>query len=304
MPSLSDRSSNAMAYGRMVAVAVALLLLLALIGGIVWWYQRQVEGERVLKTRFDDPQGQAGLSTSRVAALGDRAVPTLLDDLKAPEGERRYKAMELLGSIDDPRVVPALGPLLADKDVSVRLAGVAALARTGKHEAAEKLWPLLQGSEDLERQRVIVALGLVCTADDFDKLEAAAKAAHGFDRTLLAWALGHAQRRDASLKAGRKGYVPPAPEPIDEADAARIQTQTAETLAQIDAGTDLRAAGLKLAELTDVNTATWDIGHQIALQVLAVSGPGQFRKAHVAEPPPAQGGLQLRGTDRARPSAP
>jgi HEAT repeat protein len=288
----------------MVAVAVALLLLLGLVGAVIYWYQRQVEGERVLKTRFDDPQGHAGLSSSRVAALGDRAVPTLVEDLKSAEGDRRYKAMELLGAIDDPRVIPALAPLLTDKNVSVRLAGIAALARTGKHEAVERLWPLLQGAADVERQRVLVALGLVCSDADFDKLEAAAKAAQGFDRTLLAWSLGHAQRRAVSFKLGNKGYVPPAPEPIDLADSERIQTQMSETLAQIDAGKDLRAAGLKLAELTDVNTSTWDIGHQIALQVLAVSGPGQFRRAHAAEQAPVQGGLQLRGTERARPVAP
>lgn len=296
MPSLSDKSFNATAYGRMVAIAAALLLILAGMGAIIWWYQREIESERALRTRFDDAQGQGGLSTARVAALGDRAVPVLVQDLRAEDGQRRYKAMEMLGSIDDPRVIPALSPLLVDKEVSVRLNGVAALARTGKHEAVERLWPLLQGSDDLERQRVIVALGLVADKSDFDKLQAAALATQGQDRVLLAWALGHAQRRQDAFDTGKKGYVPPAPEALDDADSERIQTQIAETLAQIDKGEDIRAAGRKLAELTDVNTATWDIGHQIALQVMAVSGPRQFRRAHAAEEPKAapSAGLQVK----------
>jgi hypothetical protein len=301
MASLSDKSFNVQAYGRMIAVAVALLAVLAGIGWVILWYQGNVESERLLRARFDDPTGQAGLSTNRVSALGERAVPVLMEDLRAADPERRYKAMELLGSIEDPRVVPALGGLVADQDISVRLNGVAALARTARPEAVDKLWPLTKSPEDLERMRAIVALGLVAGKEQFDKLEAAVVAAQGVEKSLYAWSLGHAQRRQDSVAAGSKGYITAAPPPVDDADEQRIQTRIDELNAQLAAGKDIRAAAKELATLTTVDMNTWDLGHQISLQVLAVRGPRQWRGARTADPPPEPTGVQLKGEGRARP---
>lgn len=296
MASLNDQSFSTVAYLRMAGVAAALLAVLGLIAGAVYWYQREVEGERTLRARFDDPRGVAGLNTAKVAALGDRAVATLIDDMRGGDAERRYKAIEMLGAIDDPRVVPALAELTASADVTNQLNGVAALARTGRPEAAEKLWPLVEHKDETLRLRSVVALGLCGGEADLARLEVAIVKSGAPERYLMGWALGHIQRRLDSVKAGHKGYVSPAAELVDDAQVARVQGEIDAALAQIDRGSELRAAGKKLAELTDVNFATWDYGHQIALQVLAIGGPRQFRATHTVEEakPAAPSGVQLR----------
>lgn len=294
MPSLNDQSFSAKAYLRMALVATALLLLLGSVALVIYWYQREVEGKRTLKTRFDDPPGVAGMNTAKVAALGDRAVETLLSDIRGKDVDRRYKAMEMLGAIDDPRVVPALTELANSSDLTNQLNGVAGLARTAKPEAAEQLWPLAANKDETLRLRSIVALGLCGTEADLARLEAAVPKAGDPERYLFAWSLGHVQRRIASLKAGHKGYVQPAAAPTDESEATRIQGEVDAALGLIDKGQDLRAAGKRLAELTDVNFATWDYGHQIALQVMAIGGPRQFRSARAPDAVPQPTGVQLR----------
>lgn len=304
MASLGDRSFNITAYGRMTAVAVGLLAVLAAAGGAVWWYERNVEAERVLRDRFRDPQGEAGIATARVAKLGEQAVPVLAEDLKASDPQRRYKAMEMLGAIDDPRVVPTLAELLKDPDIGVRLSGMAALARTGRAEAFAKLMPLTQSTEDLERWRAIVALGLVATPSEYPQLEGAIGKANGLDRTLFGWALGHAQRRQESLKAGHRGIVLAAPAPVDEADSIRIMAKLAEINADLASGKDLRATSKQLAELTDISFSGWDVGHHIALQVMAVGGPAQWRAAQVPDELKAPTGVILKGEGRGKTETP
>ncbi len=296
MASLNDQSFSTVAYLRMAGVAAGLLAVLGLMAASVYWYQREVEGERTLKARFDDPRGVAGLNTAKVAALGDRAVETLISDMRGADVERRYKAIEMLGAIDDPRVVPALAELTASADLTNQLNGVAGLARTGRPEAAEKLWPLTQQKDETLRLRSIIALGLCGGDADLARLEVAIPKAGSPDRYLMGWALGHIQRRLDSFKAGHKGYVTAAPEIVDEAQSIRVQLEVDAALAQIDKGSELREAGKKLAALTDINFATWDYGHQIALQVLAIGGPRQFRPTHtVDEVKPAEPtGVQLR----------
>lgn len=301
MPSLNDQSFSAKAYLRMALVAAGLLLLLASVVLVTYWYQREVEGERTLKTRFDDPPGVAGMNTAKVAALGDRAVETLLSDIRGDDRDRRYKAMEMLGAIDDPRVVPALKDLAYSNDVTNQLNGVAGLARTAKPEAAVQLWPLTASKDETLRVRSIVALGLCGSEADVARLEAAVPTAGDPERYLFAWSLGHVQRRMVSLKAGHKGYVQPAPLPTDEGDATRIQGEVDVVLGLIDKGQDLRTAGKRLAELTDVNFATWDYGHQIALQVLAIAGPRLFRSARSPDAVAPPAGVQLRPTAPAEP---
>ncbi len=296
MPSLNDQSFTAKAYLRMAVVATGLLLLLGAVVLVIYWYQREVEGERTLKTRFDDPPGVAGMNTAKVAALGDRAVETLLSDMRGQDLDKRYKAMEMLGAIDDPRVVPAMADLANSSDLTNQLNGVAGLARTAKPEAAEKLWPLTTSKDETLRMRSIVALGLCGAEADLARLEAAIAKAGEPERYLFAWSLGHLQRRLDSLKAGHSGYVQPAPVPQDEAEATRTQQAVDAALGQVDKGQDLRAAGKKLAELTDINFATWDYGHQIALQVLAIGGPRQFRSARAPDAVPPPAGVQPRPT--------
>ena len=302
MPALSDQSFNPKAYARMTLVAVVLLLLLGVLVMVYRAYQDHVEDPRMLRGRFDDPPGQTGLSSVRVRAMGERAVPTLLDDLKSNSAERRSKAMELLGSIDDPRVVPALGELVASSDVSSQLSGIAALARTGKPEAAARIWPLTQSKDDIVRVRAIVGLGLCAPFADLAKLAEQTKAAGDTDKYVWAWALGRVQRQQERVQAGKIGRLPAAPAPVDEADSARIQAEVDATLRLIDREPDPTAAAKKLAELTDVDYGAGDFAHAVSLQVLALGGPRQIRSAQLPEGQqrPVAPALQIKDGGRVR----
>lgn len=306
MPALSDQSFTPKAYGKMTLVAVALLAMLGVVVGLYFVYQNHVEDPRLLRSRFDDPPGQSGLSTVRISAMGERAVPTLMDDLKSNSSDRRSKATELLGSIDDPRVIPALAELVASQDISSQLAGVAALARTGKPEAAARVWPLAESKDDIVRVRAIVALGLCGGKDDLAKLLTQTKAAGDTDKYVWAWALGHLQRRLDALAAGRGNHVAPAPEPTDDADAARIQAEVNETLHKIDTEPDPSAAAKHLAELTDLNFNRGDFAHVVSLQVLALAGPTRIRSAGLPEGQqrPVAPAVQLKDGGRVRLQAP
>jgi len=285
MPALSDQSFGPKAYVRMTAVALALLALLLALVAIYFAYQKSVEDPRMLRSRFDDPPGQTGLSTVRVAAMGERAVPTLLADLESHSSDRRTKAMELLGAIDDPRVVPALAAYMAKGELSVQLAAMAALARTGKVTAAAPIWPVAENRNEIVRYRAWVAIGLCGGPDDQKRLVELGTKLGDTDLYVVAWAIGHMQRRFDSVKAGRQGYVPPAPDPGEEAEVARVQAAVDEVLRQIDQGADLLVAGKQLAELTDCDFQRGDVGHQIALQLIAIGGPRQFRGAGAQEAP-------------------
>lgn len=306
MPALSDQSVSPKAYGKMTLVALALLGLLGLVVALYFVYQSQVEDPRLLRSRFDDPPGQAGLTTVRIRAMGERAVPTLLEDLNSSNAERRSKAMELLGSIDDPRVIPALGELVARQDISSQLAGVSALARTGKPEAAARVWPLAQSNDDIVRVRALIALGLCAGQADLPKVLAATKAAGDTDKYVWAWTLGHLQRR-LEIGAGNPlARVPEAPSPVDDADSARIQSEVNETLRRIDTEADPSAAAKRLAELTDLNFSRGDFAHAVSLQVLALAGPRQIRSANLPEgkPLPVAPALKLQDGGRVRLQAP
>ncbi len=285
MPALSDQTFGPKAYARMAVVALALLAVLASLVAIYFLYQKSVEDPRMLRGRFDDPPGQAGMSTVRVAAMGERAVPTLIGDLDSHSGERRSKAMEMLGGIDDPRVIPALAGQMARGELSGQLAAMAALARTGKPEAAAHIWPLTENRNEIVRYRAWIAIGLCGGDQDQKRLIELGKTLGDTDLYVVAWAVGHLQRRTESIAAGHKGYVRPAPDPGDEADIARVQAGVDEALQQIDKGADLVAAGKQLAELTDCDFQRSDIGHQIALQLIAIGGPRQFRGAGQQDAP-------------------
>ncbi len=304
MPALSDQTFGPKAYARMAVVALALLTLLVTLVFIYFAFQKSVEDPRMLRGRFDDPPGQTGLSTARVAAMGERAVPTLIDDLGSHSSERRTKAMELLGAIDDPRVIPALAAQMARGDLSAQLAAMAALARTGKPEAAAHIWPLADSKNEVVRYRAWVAIGLCGGEADQKRLVELGKTLGDTDLYVVAWAVGHTQRRLESIQAGHKGYVRPAPDPSDEVEIARVQASVDEVLSQIAKGADLAVAGKQLAELTDCDFQRGDVGHQIALQLIAIGGPRQFRGGAAPELPLAparKAGVILRG---AAPAAP
>ncbi len=278
MPALSDRSFNPKAWGKLGLYAIGLVILAILVWASSIFFEKFVENPRLLEKRFHDPVGRVGMTSTRIAHLGKDAVPTLVGDMASNAPAERSKSLELLSGIDDPRVVPTLNGALKDRDIGVRLTALAGLGRTGKPEAAAALWPLTQSDDDLLRLRAIVALGLCGGDADVAKLVAAALATNGQERALFAWSAGRVQRRLQSLKLNADkpeiaGYVPPAPEYTSDEQIHARQVDVDVLTADIDAGKDIARNGVKLNELTDVGFATWNQGHQIAIQVLAVRGP-------------------------------
>ena len=278
MPALSDRSFNPKAWGKLGLYAIGLALVATLVWASSIFFEKFVENPRLLEKRFHDPVGRVGMTSTRIAHLGADAVPTLIGDMDRGSAAERSKSLELLSGIDDPRVVPTLATALKDGDIGVRLTALAGLGRTGRPAAAAAWWPLTQTDDDLLRLRAIIALGLCGGEADVAKLVAAATAATGQERALFAWSAGRVQRRLASLKQNADkpeiaGYVAPAPAYTNDEQIHARQVDVDVLLADIDAGKDLAINGVKLNELTDVGFATWDQGHQIAIQVLAVRGP-------------------------------
>ncbi len=275
MPSLRDRSFDATAWKRLAFAAVVLVT----IGLIIWastvLHHHYVEVPRLLSQRFSEPLGRPGMITTQIARISESAIPVLIDDLATGTTAQRAKAVELLSTIDDPRILPAIGSAMGDRDVSVRLAAAAGLGRIGKTTAAAYLWPHIDAADDLLRQRVAIGLGLVGGTEDVEKLIAGLKDRHGLDRYLCAWAAGHAIRRLA-IKEKYKGVPAARPAQTDE----ELESQEKELYAihaSLDRLEDVRRNAQRLSELTSVAYSTWDYGHQMAFQVLAVRGPRAFR---------------------------
>ncbi len=277
MASLHDQSFNREAWVRMGLVAVAIVGVGGLIFGSVTAHRRMVEVPRLLEARHSEPVGNPGRVTTQIAQLGAEAVETLTDDVrdgKRPVAERR-KSLEVVSGIDDPRVLPLLGEALQSDDVGLRLAAIAGVVRHGKPAGADLLWATLPKVDEWQRQRVIIALGLVAAGGDIAKLVTSATATSGDERVLFAWAAGQAQRRKTDLD--QIGRLPPAPLPQDDDDERRIQAEVDAVLTSIAAGEAVAENGLKLARLTAIEFGTWDQAHQISYQTIAVRGPMSLR---------------------------
>ena len=297
MPSLSDRSFNPGAWARLGLVAVGLGVVALAVWATTFWHEDAIEVPRLLDKRFEDAPGRPGSTTTRISKLGAKAVPTLVRDLASSKVTERQKALELLSTIDDPRVVPALALGLRDKDLGVQLIALAGLGRTGKPEAAAALWGLTEVPNELVRYRALVGIGLTGQQADADRLLRDLATVSGHERYVQAWAAGRILRRLANPDP--KGYLPGAPVPADEADAVRLQADVDAVHAALDKLEAPRQNAMLLSERTDIAFATWDQGHQIALQVVAVNGPQAVRRGSaenvVAPPPPSRRGLELRG---------
>lgn len=282
MPALSDRSFNPQAWRKLALVAVGLGVLVALVVLSRQAYEAYVETPRLLDRRFDDPPGRVGMASTMVSDLKERAVPTLIADLESKDAQRRSKAVELLSSIDDPRVVPTLAKVLKDPDLGVRMAALGGLARTGKAEAAAVLWPLTETQDDFLRMRAYVAIGVVGTPADADRLlTKELPQLQGQERYVAAWAAGRILRR-IELNDPKR-YVPAAKNPETDEESRAMQAQVDAALAEIDAGRDLAVNAKKLDELTDLGFSTWDVSHQVSAQILAVTGPMALRRAGGAQ---------------------
>ena len=113
MPSLSDQTSNPISWGKMSLIAAGLVVVVGLVVASWWAHHHYVEKPQVLAKRFEEPPGDHGLASGRVALLGADAVPTLLQDLNASDTGKRAKALELLAAVRDldarPQVIDGLG---------------------------------------------------------------------------------------------------------------------------------------------------------------------------------------------------
>ena len=283
MPSLSDRSFTPKAWARLGVVAVGLALVVGAVYGSSHLYSSLVREPRILEQRHLDEPGLVSARSLRVVELGKKAIPTLQADIASGSPVQKRKAIELLGAIRDPAVVPALGKAMADPDLGVQLAALAALGRTGMPQAVSVVWPWTERKDDIQRLRAVVVLGLVSPPSDVDRLLAESRKVQGTERWVWSWAAGQTMRRAEAKPAqdGGRPFVSAAPIPPTIDEAAQMQADVEEVHAALEGETDLRKHARRLAELTARTFDTWDIGHQIALQVIAVAGPNAVRSMGV-----------------------
>ena len=83
----------------------------------------------------------------------------LIVALTERDAATRRGAADALGALDDPRVVTALAPLLADQDAGVREAAVQSLARKASAASSELVRTL--GDRDPAREAAAKAVGLI-----------------------------------------------------------------------------------------------------------------------------------------------
>lgn len=99
-------------------------------------------------------------SVAALKAIGDAAVPSLVQSLKAPEWKVRLRATEALGALSSASAVEPLLKILAhDPDTAIRQDAARALGEIGDPRAVE---PLLQATGDSRlRAPAIEALGKI-----------------------------------------------------------------------------------------------------------------------------------------------
>ncbi|MEY3011843.1 MAG: hypothetical protein RIT45_578 [Pseudomonadota bacterium] len=278
MPSLRDQSFNREAWLKLGFVAAGGGLLAGLVYLSVQAHHHYVEVPHLLENRHSEPVGHPGRVTTSIAQLGGEAVGTLIDDIGSEsEGAKRRKSLEILSGIEDPRVLPALAAALSDPDLGVRMAAIAGIARHGDPKGADALWKALDSAGDWLSQRIIVAIGLVGADADVDKCVERANATRGHERHLFAWCAGQGQRRQK--ERDQIGRTPPAPAPVDADDEVRIQAEIDLLINELDAGPVNRDSALRFAQRTAIEFGTWDYGHQISYQTIAIAGPLVVRGA-------------------------
>lgn len=113
-----------------------------------------------------EPADAAGASSASVAQWS-----VLLVDLTSPNAGIRWQAVVGLGDTKDPAVVPSLLPMLADKDVFVRMACARVLGDLGHNSAVPALIDSLEDGEAPVREAASIALRAITGKDlRFDPL--------------------------------------------------------------------------------------------------------------------------------------
>jgi len=283
-----------------VKALIVVLVMGVLIGGAVVSYvyhERYVETPKAVIDRHDEPVGTTGPASFNVIRQGGDSIPTLLLDLENANAKDRAKSVELLSSIKDPRVPEGLLGALRDKDLGVKLTAVTGIVRhtqlTARDEVAGvrakfalALWEASRSTSDPLRRQAIVGLGFVVDKADIEPLLAQVAERNGHDRTLFAWAAGHAARRAEAAASGR--LPEPARLPQSDEDEAAIQQEVASLLERIDLGQDLLLSSRRLSELTDVDQTLVPLAHLVQVQVIAVKGPRAYRGSEAESLMPAR----------------
>jgi hypothetical protein len=276
MASLRDQSFNREAWLKLGFILMAGGVAALLIFFSVQAHHNYIEIPRLLSARHDEQVGFPGRVTTSIMQLGPEAVPTLITDLAVGvDSALRRKSIEMISGISDPRVLPALIAVLYDEDVGVRMAAISGMVRLGDPGAAASLWKALETADDWFSQRVIVAIGLVGGPAEVEPCLSRANKTTGQRRHLFAWSAGQLQRRQT--ERDQIGRVPPAPVPEDYDHEGRIQGQVDAALAELDAADVTAERALAFAQLTAVEYGTWNQGHQISYQTIAVNGPRVLR---------------------------
>ena len=234
MASLRDRTFDRESWIRLAMV----LGVLAAIGGGIYAstvaHHEFVQKPRMMKSRHTEPVGTPGMATTQITKVGTEVVPVLLQDMQPDKPlMERQKSLEMLSAIDDPRVLPILLKALGEKNIGMRLAALAGLARRGKPDSFDALWKLREEESDLLRHRCYVVLGLVAQESQIPTMLDAADKLDGTDRHLLYWAAGYTQRRQDAAKQGRFARPIKAPEPENVAGEKKLRDEIKKIKARI-----------------------------------------------------------------------
>ena len=149
----------------------------------------------------DEPQRICSLVASgrfgAAALSGVAALKPLASVLRSSNGRERRAAVEALGQIADPGVVPLLKAALQDQDSGVRRAGIDALVRSGDPGVVELLKGRLSDGEPQVRAMAIGALAALHGSQAVEALLAALHDTNWEVRSAAAAALGKLRDRQA-----------------------------------------------------------------------------------------------------------
>jgi HEAT repeat protein len=105
-----------------------------------------------LLRRLGSDQAEIAQRTGAILiAMGERALPTLIEELEAGDPARARRAARLLGDLQHPRAVEQLAAQLQTSDVGLRTEVARSLARIGSPAAVAALVDALRGPVELAR---------------------------------------------------------------------------------------------------------------------------------------------------------
>jgi len=208
-PEAAVRLAAAETLGEMRSPAALTPLLLALqdtdaevraaAARALGWLQEPAAVPHLLRALREAHEGMRRAAADGLAALGAPAVPALIPLLEDRDPAMRRAIAAVLARLRDVRAVPALVAALQDRDEGVRAAAAAALAAVGP-PAVEALLAQAQAGDALQRRLAAEILGEVDDGQGRRWLEAALADRDAGVREQAAAALGK-QREVAAIPA-------------------------------------------------------------------------------------------------------